>query len=112
MWTIYLIQRHYSVGVDLANMQLKNRFNKGSRFWLCVINIYSKYAWFVPLKDKNDITITKAFQKMLDESGLKPNKMWVDKVIEFYNRSMKSWLQDTKSTNIWLKYKKMCIWTN
>ena len=38
------------------------------------------------------ITITNAFQKLLDESNCKPNKIWVDKGSEFYNRSMKSWL--------------------
>ena len=53
-----------------------------------------KYAWVVPLKDKNDMTITKAFQNILGESNRKPNKIWVDKGSKFYNRSMKSWLQD------------------
>ena len=42
--------------------------------------------------DKKSVTITKAFQKILDESGRKPKKIWVDKGTEFYNRSMKSWL--------------------
>ena len=54
----------------------------------------SKYAWVFPLKGKIGITITNAFQKLLDESNCKPNKIWVDKGSEFYNRSMKSWLQD------------------
>ena len=53
-----------------------------------------KYAWVVPLKDKNDMTITKTFQNILGESNRKPNKIWVDKGSKFYNRSMKSWLQD------------------
>ena len=57
---------------------------------LCLISIYSKYAWLLPLKDKNGITITNPFQKTLDESGLKPNKLWLDKSS---NRSMESWLQ-------------------
>ena len=48
----------------------------------------------IPLKDKKGITIINAFQKVLDESNRKPNKIWVDKGSEFYNRSMKSWLQD------------------
>ena len=69
-------------------------FGKVFRFLLCVINICSKYAWDVPLKDKTAITITKAFQEILDESGHKPNKIWVDKESEFYNRLMKSWLKD------------------
>ena len=59
-----------------------------------VINICSKYAWDVSLKDKTAITITKAFQEILDESGHKPNKIWVDKESEFYNRLMESWLKD------------------
>ena len=74
-------------------MQLINKFNEGIRFLLCVIDIFSEYAWVIPLKDKRGITITNAFKKILDESNRKPNKIWVDKVSEFYNRSMKSWLK-------------------
>ena len=44
------------------------------------------------LKDKKGITITNAFQKILKESSHKPNKLWVEKGSEFYNRSLKSWL--------------------
>ena len=58
------------------------------------MDICSKYAWVLPLKDKHGITITKAFQKILGESNRKPNKIWVDKGSKFYNISMKSWLQD------------------
>ena len=68
-----------------------SKFNKEFRFLLCVIDIYSKYAWVIPLKDKKGITITNAFQKILDESNRKPNKIWVDKGSEFCNRSMKAW---------------------
>ena len=46
------------------------------------------------MKDKKGITITNAFQIILDESNSKPNKIWLDKGSEFYNRSVKSWLQD------------------
>ena len=60
---------------------------------LCVIDVYSKYTWVVTLKHKKDITIINAFQKFLDESGCKPNNIWVDKSSEFYNRSMTSCLQ-------------------
>ena len=70
-------------------MQLISKFNKGFRF-LCDIDIYGKYAWVIPLKYKKGITITNAFQK---KSNRKPNKIWVDKSSEFYNRSMKSWLE-------------------
>ena len=52
-------------GADFANIQLINKFNKGTHFLLCVIDIFSKYAWVVPLKDKEGTT-TIAFQKLLD----------------------------------------------
>ena len=75
-------------------MQLISRFNKGFRFLLCVIDIFSKYAWVVPLKDKKGISIVNAFQKILKKSDRKPNKIWVDKRSEFYNNSFKKWLKD------------------
>ena len=56
---------------------------------------YSKYAWVIPLKDKKGITITNAFKKTLNDSNHRPYKIWVDKGNEFYNRSMKSWLQNS-----------------
>ena len=75
-------------------MQLISKFNKGFRFLLCVIDIFSKYAWVVPLKDKKGISIVNAFQKMLDKSERKPNKIWVDKGNEFDKNSFKKWLKD------------------
>ena len=77
----------------LANMQLIRKFNKGIRFLLCVIDIFSKYAWVVPLKHKRDVTIVNSFQKVLDDSKRKPNKIWVDKGSEFYKNSFKNWLK-------------------
>ena len=74
-------------------MLLISKFNKGITFLLCVIDIYSKYAWVFPLKDKKDVTIVNAFQKILGDSKRKTNKIWVDKGSEFYNRSMESWLE-------------------
>ena len=82
-------------GADLADMQLLSRHNKGIRFLLCDIDIFSKYAWVVLLKDKKGISIVKAFQSILKQSNSrKPNKIWVDKGSEFYNVSFKKWLQD------------------
>ena len=75
-------------------MQLIRKFNKGLRFLLCVIDIFSEYTWVVPLKDKKGTSIVNAFQKILDDSNRKPNKIWVDKGSEFYNNSFKKWLKD------------------
>ena len=74
-------------------MQLLGKFNKEIHFLSSVIDIFSKYPQLIPLKDKRHITITNVFQKTLDESNRKPNKIWVDKGSEFYNRSMKTWLE-------------------
>ena len=74
--------------VDLVDMQLLSTFNKGIRFLLCVINIFSKYAWVFPLEDKKGITVVNASHKILDvsmklHSKRKPNNIWVNKDREF-----------------------------
>ena len=61
---------------------------------MCIIDIFSKYVWIVPLKDKKCISIVDAFQKILDDSDRKPDKIRVDKGSEFYNNSFKKWLKD------------------
>ena len=71
-------------------MQLTSKFNKGFRLLLCVIDIYSKYAWVVPLKDGKGGSIVNVFQRILDDSTelhskRKPSKIWGDKGSEFYN---------------------------
>ena len=70
-------------GSDLANMQL-------NLILLCVIDIFSTYEKVIFLEDENGETITKVFQKILEESYRKSNKIWGDKGSELYNRSIKS----------------------
>ena len=72
-------------GVDLADMLLISKYNKRIRYLLCVIDLFSKYTWVVPLEDKKGITIVNAFQSILDNSKREPNKIWVDQGSEFYN---------------------------
>ena len=91
---VYSTFKDNNWGVDLADMQLLSKYNKGIRFLLCAIDIFSKYAWVVPLKDIKGISIVKAFQIMLKQSNRKSNKIWVDKGSEFYNASFKIWLRD------------------
>ena len=81
-------------GADLADMKLISKYNKGVRFLLCVIDIFSKYAWNVPLKDKKNASIVNAFQSILKQSNRKPSKIWIGKGSEFYNTSFKKWLQE------------------
>ena len=87
---MYSLFKDHIWGVDLADMQLLSKFNKGFRFLLCVIDIFSEYAWVISLKDKKDISIVNAFQIILKESNRKPNKIWVDKGSEFYNSPFKN----------------------
>ena len=62
-------------GADLADVQLISKFNKGFRSLLCVIDVFSKYAWVVPLKDKKAVSIVNAFQKLLKKCNRKPKKI-------------------------------------
>ena len=81
-------------GVDLADMQLISKYNKSIRYLLCVIDLFSKYAFVVPLKDKKETTIVNAFQSILNNSKRrKLNKIWVDQGGEFYNTHFKKWLK-------------------
>ena len=81
-------------GVGLADMQLISKYNKGIRYLLFAIDFFSKHDFVVPLKDKKGVTITNAFQSILDKSKRKPNKIWVDQGSEFYNNVFKKWLKD------------------
>ena len=81
-------------GVDLADMQSLSKKNKGIKYLLCAIDLFSKYAFVVTLKDKIGISITNAFKKIIKQSNRKPNKIWVDQGGEFYNRVFKKWLSD------------------
>ena len=81
-------------GVDLADMQSLSRKNKGIKYLLCAIDLYSKYAFVIPLKDKKGISIVKAFNKIINQSSRKPNKIWVDQGGEFYNNVFEKWLSD------------------
>ena len=75
-------------------MQLISKYNKGIRYLLCVIDLFSKYAFAVPLKDKKGSSIVNAFQSILNKSKRKQNKIWVDQESEFYNNNFKKWLKD------------------
>ena len=81
-------------GVDLADTQSLSKKNKGIKYLLCAIDLFSKYTFVVPLKDKKGISIVNAFNKIIKQSNRKPNKIWVDQGSEFYNRVFKKWLSD------------------
>ena len=63
--------------------------------------MFSKHAFVVPLKDKKGASIVNAFQSILDKSGRKPNKIWVDQGSEFYNQNFKKWLENNEISMYW-----------
>ena len=81
-------------GGDLADMQSLSRKNKGIKYLLCVIDLYSKYAFVIPLKDKKGISIVNAFDKIIKQCNRKPNKILLDQGGEFYNNVFEKWLSD------------------
>ena len=81
-------------GVDLAEMQSLSRKNKGIKYLLCAMDLFNKYAFVIPLKDKKGISIVNAFDKIIKQSNRKPNKIWVDQGGEFYYNVFKKWLSD------------------
>ena len=74
--------------VDLVDMQTFSKFNRGTKYLLAVIDIFSKYGWLVPLKDKTGRSVATALKQIFKER--KPTKIWVDKGKEFYNKEVKS----------------------
>ena len=74
-------------------MESLSKFNKGFKYLLCAIDLFSKYAWVIPIKDKKGTSIVKAFKKIISEGQRKPNKIWVDQGSEFYNQSFEDFLK-------------------
>ena len=68
--------------------------NKNVKYLLCVIDVFTKYAWVKPLKDKKCKTILNAFIEIVNESNHKPNKLWIDQGREFYNKLRQEWLDN------------------
>ena len=75
-------------------MSLINKFNKGIKYFLCVIDLFSRYSWIIWLKNKNGDSIVDGFKKILNDSNRKPNKIWVDNGKEFYNNKFKKILKE------------------
>ena len=79
---------------DLAEMESLSSENKNVKYLLCARDIFTKYAWAKPLKDKKSKTVLHAFIKTVNESNLKPNKVWVDQGRKFYNKLMQESLNN------------------
>ena len=101
---------------DLADMKAFSKFNQGFNFLLFVIDIFSKYGWIIPLKNKESKTVAPALKTIFKER--KPEKMWVDKGKEFYNKDVKELIElystenEEKSSVVerWIRTMKEKMW--
>ena len=101
---------------DLADMKAFSKFNQGFNFLLLVIDIFSKYGWIIPLKNKEGKTVASALKTIFKER--KPEKMWVDIGKEFYNKDVKELIElystenEEKSSVVerWIRTMKEKIW--
>ena len=78
----------------LSRHAILSRKNKGIKYLLSAIDLFSKYAFVIPSKDKKGISIVNAFNKIIKQSNRKPNKIWIDQGGEFYNNVFEKWLSD------------------
>jgi hypothetical protein len=83
--------------IDIADFSYYKDFNDGYIFALCVIDVFSKFAWVTPLKTKSAQEVNKAFKDIIKYSKRKPKFVWVDQGTEFYNKIFE---QTLKSQNI------------
>ena len=73
------------MGCRFSRMQSLSRYNKGFKYLLCAIDLFSKYAWVISIKDKKGTSIVDAFKKIISRGQRKPNKIWVDQGSKLYN---------------------------
>ena len=80
-------------GADLVEMREWEKQNKGFRYMLNVIDVFSKFAWSIPMKNKTGVTTLEAFKEIVKQSSRIPKHLWVDKGLEFYNKYVGGWLK-------------------
>ena len=85
---------------DLVDMQKLSKWNKGYKYLLMVLDLFSKYGWIVPLKTKTGLEVSKAFESIFKKAKGKPKKLWVDKGKEYYNKNMLDLLAEMKKIHL------------
>ena len=89
---VYSSFRYNIWGLDLADMQSLSKYNKGIKYLLCAIDLFSKYTWVIPLKDKKGTSIVNAFEKIISKER-KQNKIWVDQAVNSVINLLKDFLK-------------------
>ena len=98
---VYSLIKNSIRGANLADIALISKYNKGIKYLLCAIDLFSKYALVVPLKDKRGITIVNPCQSILRQFKKKTKKIWVDQGSEFCNSSFKKWFKENHLEMYW-----------
>src|SRR3569832_896277 len=80
--------------IDLADLYNLSMYNDGYKYLLNCIDVFSKYAWSIPLKSKQGTTVVEAFKTILDASGRKPHKIQADAGTAFKNKEFKKFIKD------------------
>ena len=83
---------------DLVEMNTLSKFNKGYKYLLTVIDVFSKYGWIVPIKNKTGVNVASALKLIFEKDGRKPTRLWTDKGKEFYNKTVKNLLEKNNIT--------------
>ena len=91
---IILQYKNETWSADLIDKSSLSKYNNSFKFKLTVIDIFTKYAWAIPLKNKSELSITNGFKIVFGESpqggseSRKPEKLWVDRGSEFYKKNI------------------------
>ena len=84
--------------MDLADLNSLISYNNEYRCMLCIVDVFSKFAWAVSLKDKTAETVLSAVQGVVKKIKKTPKKFWVDQGSEFYNKKFQAWIKDKNIT--------------
>jgi hypothetical protein len=78
--------------MDLVDMSLFEKQNEGYKYMLTCIDLFSRYAWVIPMKNKTGKETATAIEQIIKKAKTQPNKIWVDEGTEFYNKDVKKTL--------------------
>ena len=95
--------------MDLVEMQNFEKENKGYKYLLTCIDLFSRYAWVEPLKNKTGVEVMNAIKRIFESANAKPNKIWVDEGSEFYNKDVKGFLKNIELYSTYGKAKASII---
>ena len=94
---VYVTFKDQQFEADLVDMSHLQKHNDGYKYLLTCIDVLSRYAWAIPLKNKSGIAVTKAFESILVSSKRYCQKLHTDEGKEFYNGTFQTMLEKYES---------------